>query len=334
MAQTNKAFFPDPFVLLMLGAVVLALIWPQLGAPDGILKLGLVTQYGIALVFFLHGANLSPQALLAGARNWRTHLLIQSTTFVLFPILGVGLYFLARAILPDPLGLGFFFLAALPSTVSSSVAMTGLGKGNVPVAVFNATLSGILGMILTPASIALVAATGSAHFSVLDAMLDIAMTLLAPFAIGQLCRPLIGNLLKSQKWIVGRIDRTVILLIVLSAFSASTLEGVWTKIAPLQLLITALLVVVTLAAAFAFTMLVARWRGLSRADEAAAVFCGSTKSIANGAPMARILFAGMGSLGPLLLPLMLYHQLQLMACAVLAQRYAERAKAEEAAVPS
>ncbi|MEM7637511.1 MAG: bile acid:sodium symporter family protein [Pseudomonadota bacterium] len=318
-------FLPDRFVTLMIASAVLGFLLPGLGASDGPLRLGLVTKLGIAFVFFLHGANLAPENLVAGVKNWKVHVLIQATTFAVFPILGLVIYFGLAPVLPESSRLGFFFLAALPSTISSSVAMTVLAKGNVPVAVFNATLSGLLGLVLTPVMISIVTATGSVQFSLLDAIINIAMTLLAPFVVGQVVRPVIKRFLAEHKPIISWLDRGVILLIVFTSFATSTAGGIWSRFTALEIAATLVLVLVLLALAFGFTVLTARRLNLSREDEAAVVFCGSTKSLANGAPIAQILFAGSPVLGVILLPLMLYHQLQLVACAVMAQRYAKRA---------
>ena len=328
--QTRMKFLPDRFVLLMVLAVILALVFPQIGVADGPLKLGLVTDFGIALVFFLHGAYLERQKLVTGLKNWKVHLLIQTTTFVVFPILGLLLFFTLNTVLPEFLLLGFFFVAALPSTVSSSVAMTALAKGNVPVAVFNATLSGLLGMIITPALMSIVTATGESNFSVLDAMVDIAITLLLPFVLGQLARPLIKGVLTKYKSIISKIDRTVILLIVFSSFAESTAGGVWSQFTLIQFAVTISLVLVFLGLAFTYTIFASKRLSLPLEDESASVFCGSTKSLANGAPIAQILFAGNPNMGLIMLPLMLYHQLQLMACAVMAQRYARKVSTLEA----
>ena len=317
----------------MVATVILALFFPQLGVADGPLHLSTVTEYGIALVFFLHGANLERQKLVTGLKNWRVHLLIQTTTFVVCPILGLILYFSLKTVLPEYLLLGFFFLGALPSTVSSSVAMTALARGNVPVAVFNATLSGLLGMIITPALMSIVTATGGSNFSIIDAIIDIAVTLLLPFVLGQLARPVLKSLLTRYKSIISRIDRTVILLIVFSSFAESTAGGIWSQFSITEFAVTIILVLVFLGVAFTYTIFTSKRLSLPLEDESATVFCGSTKSLANGAPIAHILFAGNPNLGLIMLPLMLYHQLQLMACAVMAQRYARRTEAFEDSVP-
>ncbi|MHA7858384.1 MAG: bile acid:sodium symporter family protein [Henriciella sp.] len=317
-------FLPDRYVSLLILSAVLGFLLPELGASDGPLHLGLVTKLGISLVFFLHGANLAPESLAAGVKNWKVHVLIQATTFALFPILGGILFVALDGVMSDSLRLGFFFLAALPSTISSSVAMTAIAKGNVPVAVFNATLSGLLGLVLTPAMVSLVTATGVMQFSLLDAMGNIALMLLAPFAIGQLVRPLIKQAVIKHKSILSLLDRGVILLIVFTSFATSTAGGIWTRFSVGEIVATVALVLVLLAIAFAMTVWLSRRLKLPLEDEAAVVFCGSTKSLANGAPIAQILFAGSPLLGVILLPLMLYHQLQLVGCAILAQRYSKQ----------
>ena len=317
-------FLPDRYVSFLILAAVLGFLLPNLGANDGPLHLGLVTKLGISLVFFLHGANLAPESLAAGVKNWKVHALVQATTFALFPILGGILFIALDGVMSQSLRLGFFFLAALPSTISSSVAMTALAKGNVPAAVFNATLSGLLGLVLTPAMVSLVTATGVMQFSLLDAVGNIALMLLAPFAAGQLLRPLIKSVLTKHKTILSLLDRSVILLIVFTSFATSTAGGIWTRFSVAEIIATIGLVLILLAIAFSMTVWLSRRLNLPLVDEAAVVFCGSTKSLANGAPIAQILFAGSPLLGVILLPLMLYHQLQLVGCAILAQRYSKQ----------
>jgi sodium/bile acid cotransporter 7 len=321
----------DGFLISMASAVLFALLWPQLGASDGPLHLDLVTEIGIAFVFFLHGAALSPQALKSGAAHWRLHMLVQSTTFLLFPIVGFGLWFATKGLMADGLRLGFFYLCALSSTISSSVAMTGIARGNVAVAVFNATLSGLIGMIATPFLVGLVSATGAGGPSIGGAILDIVKTLLIPFALGQLCRPLIGGWIGRNKKVTSTLDRGVIVLIVYNSFCESTLSGLWSKFSVATFVLVSGLALLLLVFALLYTTLLSRWMGLSKADEAAAVFCGSKKSLANGAPIAKILFAGNPAIGMIMLPLLLYHQIQLIVCANLARRYAERAKADASA---
>jgi sodium/bile acid cotransporter 7 len=327
-------FLPDGFVIAMLCAVAVAFAVPWLGAPGSPVPFGAITQVGIALVFFLHGANLSREVLIKGVTHWRLHLFVQASTFILFPLIGFAILIGGRmTAIPNDLLIGFFYLCALPSTVSSSVAMTALGRGNVPAAVFNASLSGLIGMVVTPLLVGLIAGDAAGEMpSVGRAIGDVALTLLLPFALGQASRPLTGAFLARHKKWIGKIDRGVILLIVFTAFAASTAAGTWATFGLGLLALTIAMTGAILAVALTITMMLARLAGFARADEVTAVFCGSKKSLASGAPMARILFASHPSLGMIMLPLMLYHQLQLIVCSILARRYAQAADAQPEAM--
>jgi sodium/bile acid cotransporter 7 len=320
----------DPFVAAMLGAVALAFLRPGLGASGGALHLELATSVGVGVVFFLHGAALSPKALRDGAANWRLHLLVHASTFGLFPSLGLAIFWAGGGWMPEDARLGVFYLCALSSTISSSVAMTALGRGNVAGAVFDATLSGLLGMVLTPALVSLVA-RGAGHALPLGpAIVGIFMKLLLPFAAGQALRPWAGRFVHRHKVWANRADRGVILLIVYGAFCDAAAQGVWARYGAGVIVELALIAAALLAAVLCTTTFVARTLGFSRADEVAAVFCGSKKSLANGAPIAKVLFGAAPGLGLIILPLMIYHQLQLIVCAVLARRYAAAAAEADA----
>ncbi|MCD9121400.1 MULTISPECIES: bile acid:sodium symporter family protein [Cupriavidus] len=320
----------DGFVLIMLTAIAVALAAPELGTGDGPLHLGLVTSLGVALVFFLHGAALSRDKLVAGAKHWRLHTFVQVFTYVVFPLIGAALMFGLRDQLPADLLLGVFFLCALPSTVSSSVAMTSMARGNVPGAIFNATISGLIGMALTPLLMGLVISASGASMPLGKALTGVALQLLLPFALGQLARPVIGGWLGRHKAITSKIDRGVIVLIVYSSFCDATAEGLWHQYSWQTIAAVMGLAAVLLFAILATTTFVARRLGFAIEDEITAVFCGSKKSLANGIPMAKILFAGHPALGLLVLPLMVYHQLQLIVCSVMASRYANREQIEGA----
>ncbi|HWW63669.1 MAG TPA: bile acid:sodium symporter family protein [Sphingomonadaceae bacterium] len=324
----------DGFLLATLAAVFAALVAPSIGAAGGPLHLDVVTTVGIAIMFFLHGAALSPQALKAGAANWRLHLLVHGSTYLLFPAIGFAFFLLGAGLAPAEVRLGVFYLCAVSSTISSSVAMTAIGKGNVAGAIFDATLSGLLGMVLTPLLVGLVVASGSGHLPLLPAILDVVKTLLLPFAAGQIARPLIAGLLHRHEAGVANADRAVIVLIVYAAFCDSSAAGLWSRYDPLLILGVAVMMLVLLVLILFLTTGASRLLGFSRADEVAAVFCGSKKSLANGAPIAAVLFAGNPALGMIMLPLLLYHQMQLVLCSILARRYAERAARELAPDPS
>ncbi len=312
----------DGFLVVMAFAVGAALMLPQ-GYGVQVEALDVMIRSGIALMFFLHGVALSPRELRSGAANWRLHLLVQAATFILFPLLGLALLWGLAGRLENDMLLGLFLLSALPSTVSSSVALVGVARGNVSAAVFNATVSGLAGVVLTPLLVSGVTSIGGSGLSLGAAIADVAVTLLLPFAVGQAIRPLLASRAVRFRRAIALLDRGVILLIIFGAFSRSTAEGLWARTDGMTLTVLAL-IVLTL---FAFMTLVmtqaARAIRLSTADRITAVFCGSQKSLATGAPLAAILFANNPSLGIILMPTLLYHQLQLLVGASLARRYSE-----------
>jgi sodium/bile acid cotransporter 7 len=296
----------------------LATVVPARGL--GAIVMAGVTNGAIALLFFLYGARLSREAVLAGVTHWRLQLTVLVSTFVLFPVLGLAIGYAARPLLPPQLALGLVFLSMLPSTVQSSIAFTSIARGNVPAAVCCASLSSLAGIVLTPlAAGILLSAQG--HGISLNAAGNIVEQLLLPFLAGQLLRPWIRGWMERNARVVGYMDRGSILLIVYTAFSESVQHGIWHQLDAGTLGLLLLLNAVLLAAVLGATTLLSRRLGFNKADEIAIVFCGSKKSLASGIPMANILFAGT-PVGLVVLPLMLFHQIQLMACAVLARRYA------------
>lgn len=308
----------DGYILALVGMVVLASILPVRGEAASIL--GWVVKIAIALLFFLHGAKLSREAVVTGLLHWRLHLTILAFTFVLFPLLGLAIS--KSGLLSPTLSTGMLFLCCLPSTVQSSIAFTSIGRGNIAAAVCAASASNLLGIFLTPVLVGLLM---QAHGDVggWDSIRSIVVQLLAPFIVGQLVRPWIRPWIEKHKALVGRVDRGSILLVVYSAFSAAVVGGIWKIVSIPELGLLLVACVVLLAAVMAATMFGARALGFSKPDEVAIVFCGSKKSLASGVPMAGILFPG-ATAGVLVLPLMLFHQIQLMACSVLAQRYGAR----------
>jgi solute carrier family 10 (sodium/bile acid cotransporter), member 7 len=314
----------DWFLIGMILAVTLAILFPGPGAEGGFLHPDLLTKLGVALIFFLHGLLLSFAALKAGTLRWPVHLLVQTSTFLLFPILGFAVIWVSGNSVPADLKLGFFYLCALPSTVSSSVAMTAAARGNVPVAVFNATLSGLIGVFLTPFWISLML-NGAGHpISLGKVVLDLVIWLILPLIIGQSARPVFGEWASRNKKFVNKIDRITILVLVYTSFCDSMRTGVWTShgIFPIVISFTGA------SALFAFVMLLMFWistrLGFSTEDWIAAVFCGSKKSLASGVPMAQLIFGPQSDLSMILLPIMIYHPLQLIVCGALAGRWARR----------
>ncbi len=313
----------DWFLLAMLAAVGLASWQPEWGRSEGVLQMGRVTDIGVFLLFFLHGMGLSTDSLKTGASRWKLHLLVQSSTYVLFPMWWAILALALGRWVPHDLLMGFFYLAVLPSTVSSSVAMTALARGHVAAAVLNATLSTLLGVFLTPLLVSLVMGGGDA-FDVGPTMWKVAQMLLLPFVMGQLLRPVLGAWFARIKPVTTIFDRGVIVLLVWSAFSDSVADGLWSRHGAALLWQATVGAVLFLVPMLVFTRWAARRLKFDVADEIVAVFCGSKKTLASGMPMAKLLFGGQAAMGVLILPIMLYHQIQLLVCAVMARRYASR----------
>jgi sodium/bile acid cotransporter 7 len=315
----------DPYIAAIVGMVCLASLLPV--HDGGAVIAGHLTTAAIALLFFLHGARLAPQAALAGARHWRLHVVVLASTFLLFPALVLTARAVSPHLLTPPLWTGLILLSVLPSTVQSSIAFTSIARGNVPAALCAATASNLLGMLLTPL-LAGILLSSQGGFSI-KGIGDILVQLLLPFAAGQLSRPLIGEWAQRNKTLLGLVDRGSILLVVYTAFSEGVTQGIWHQLGLGDLGRLLAIDAALLGAVLAITTYGSRLLGFSRADEVTIVFCGSKKSLASGLPMASVLLAGQ-SVGLIVLPLMLFHQIQLMVCAWLAKRYGN-ARAEATA---
>ncbi|SDQ81138.1 bile acid:sodium symporter family protein [Paraburkholderia tuberum] len=321
--MARPKFLPDNFTLCLVGTVILASFLPVHGQAAA--GFNWVTNIAVGLLFFLHGAKLSREAIIAGATHWRLHLVVLLSTFALFPLLGLALKPVLSPLVTPSLYAGVLFLCTLPSTVQSSIAFTSIAKGNVPAAVCSASASSLLGIFVTPALVSVIvtnqAASGGA--SPWHTTGKIVLQLLVPFVAGQLLRPLIGKWIEKNRGVLKFVDQGSILLVVYGAFSEAVTEGLWHTI-PLSAL-GGLVVVnaVLLALALAVTIFASKRLGFSRADQITIIFCGSKKSLAAGVPMAKVIFAS-HAVGAVVLPLMLFHQIQLMVCAALAQRWGAR----------
>lgn len=306
----------DTYVMLLLAMVALATFAPPRGVWTGIA--GFATDAGIVVLFFLHGSRLSREAVLDGARNWRLHLAVAAMTFALFPLLGLAI----RAVpgIDASLATGILFLALLPSTVQSSIAFTAMARGNVAGAVCSASFSNLAGIFITPALVALLI-TGKAGGLSSDAVATIAFQLLLPFLAGHLLRPRIGEFLSRHKSMLTFVDRGSILLVVYTAFGAAVVDGLWQRVSADDLSVIAAASTAMLVIVLMFSAALGRWLGFDRGDRIVLQFCGSKKSLATGVPMAGVLFPA-AQVGTIILPLMFFHQIQLMICAMLAQRYA------------
>ena len=309
----------DPFVAILLVIVLLATLLPCSGPSADFFKS--LANVAIVLLFFLHGAKLSREAILGGILNWRLHLATLSATFVLFPLLGLVLIRLPS--LDPALTAGLLYLTLLPSTVQSSIAFTSIAKGNVSAAVCAATLSNVLGMFITPLLVALLMQVGGTQSPVsMVAVWKIAGQLLLPFVVGHLARPWIGAWVARHKVLVGWVDRSSILLVVYTAFSEAVIGGLWTKCSMMSLLGQFVICSGLLSFVLATCWWLSGRLGLSREDSIVLLFCGSKKSLASGIPMAGVLFTP-AEVGLIILPAMIFHQIQLIVCAVIARRMGE-----------
>jgi sodium/bile acid cotransporter 7 len=291
----------DTFLLALLAVVTLAALFPATGAFANVLDVA--TKLAIALLFLLYGARLSPSEALHGLKHWRLHLLVLAATFVVFPIPGLAARALVPSVLTPGLYTGVLFLCLVPSTVQSSIAFTSIAHGNVPAAIVSASLSNILGVALTPLLVVLLMHTTGAPRIV----------------VGQLLRPWLAEWVHRHALVTKAFDRGSILLVVYTAFSLSMAENIWSSVTPWRVVAVAGVCAVLLAIMLGFTVGVSRLARLNRADAAVVLFCGSKKSLASGLPMALVFF-GTGAVGLIMLPLMLFHQIQLFVCAIIASR--------------
>lgn len=313
----------DGYMMLLVAMVLLGALLPARGVAAEVLHFA--TYWAVALLFFVYGAKLDPSSVRAGLLNWRLQGLTLGATFVLFPVLGLALAAVFGGVLGPEMTTGLLFLSLLPSTVQSSIAFTSIAGGNIPAAICAASLSNMVGVVLTPALVSLVLHRDGGGVST-DAVIKIGEQIVLPFVAGQLLRPLIGGFIRRHKLLTMIVDRGSILLIVYSAFSAGTVAGLWSHVPVSLLLLLVAVIAVFLALAFAAMAATGRALRLPDPDRSALFFCGSTKSLASGLPIASALFPA-ASVGAIILPTMIYHISQLLLCSVIAQRIARRVQA-------
>jgi sodium/bile acid cotransporter 7 len=326
--MARPKLLPDNFTLSLVGTVILASLLPVHG--QAAVGFNWLTNVAVGLLFFLHGAKLSREAIIAGATHWRLHVVVLLSTFALFPLLGLALKPLLSPLVTPSLYAGVLFLCTLPSTVQSSIAFTSIGKGNVPAAVCSASASSLLGIFITPALVSvLVTNQAAGGTSAWHTVGNIVLQLLVPFIAGQLLRPVIGAWIDRNRGVLKFVDQGSILLVVYGAFSEAVTEGLWhhTSLGALGGLV--LINAVLLALALSANIFTSKRLGFNRPDQITIIFCGSKKSLAAGVPMAKVIFAS-HAVGAAMLPLMLFHQIQLMVCASLAQRWGARDTSAEA----
>ncbi|WP_328320891.1 bile acid:sodium symporter family protein [Streptomyces sp. NBC_00388] len=321
----------DPYILALIGTVAVAALLPARGAAADVA--GGVSTGAVALLFFLYGARLSTAEAVEGVKHWRLHLTVLVCTFVAFPLLGLAARGLVPYVLTPQLSNGLLFLCLVPSTIQSSIAFTSIARGNVPAAICAGSFSSLAGIVVTPVLAGLVLGGSGGGFSA-DSLLKIVLQLLVPFLAGQLLRRWVSGFLVRHKKVLGYVDRGSILLVVYTAFSEGMVRGVWHQVSVVRLLGLLGVEAVLLAVMLAVSWYGAKRLGFGRGDRIAIQFAGSKKSLAAGLPMASVLFGAQASLA--VLPLMLFHQMQLMVCAVIAKRRSRDPLPEEVdqAVPA
>ena len=316
-AQLKRIGF-DRYMMMLVLTVLLATFLPANAQFTNIL--GNVTYWVISLLFFLYGVRLSTATIISGLANWKLQLSVLLCTFAVFPLLGLVMQPLSALWLPATIGIGFLYIGCMPSTVQSSIVFTSISNGNVAGAVCAASISNFVGIILSPLLFALLIPQGIGYGVETSAVWRIMQQILLPFVLGQLCRPLLFDFFKRHKLLIVIVDRGSILLIVYSAFSAGVANGVWQVISPLGIAILIGLCTLYLSIVMGITIAAATAANVNRADLLALFYCGSTKSLATGLPMAGILFAGQ-DISLIVFPLMLFHIIQLVICAFISQRY-------------
>lgn len=297
---------------------------------EQVVPLDTISTIGISGIFFLYGLKLSPSQMRHGLSNWKLHLVVQLTTFVLFPVLVIPFYPMMQSETQLALWLAVFFLAVLPSTVSSSVVMVSIARGNIPGAIFNASISGLIGIFVTPLWMGLFLSAGDdQHFALGEALIELTIKILLPVILGLMLHRFWGGFASRHKKQLTMFDKGVILVIVYKSFSTSFSGGVFEGIGAIQLTVTSICVIALFAAVYGLNYLIGKKLSFSQEDLITSLFCGSKKSLVHGSVFAAVLFSGMAGAGLFLVPIMIYHAFQLLIISVIAQRMALRPEVSE-----
>jgi len=320
MAAKLTKYLPDLFIIGILSMIVLAWLIPGIGGENSLLHLKEITQYGIALLFFFYGLRLSPEKLVNDMKNWRLHLLIQSVTFIVFPLLVLLFRPFLKGTDNEVLWLAVFFLAVLPSTVSSSVIMVSIAKGNIPSAIFNASISGVIGIVVTPLLMGFFLEKQAEAFDFGGVMADLFITILLPVIAGLLLHRFWGSWATRNNRYLSLFDKSVILSVVYRSFSDSFLGGIFHGISWLDLTLLTASVIALFFVVLNLTRALTRLMKFNREDSITVIFCGSKKSLMHGSVMAGVIFAGSSAGSNFLVPIIIYHACQLFFISLIAQK--------------
>ncbi|NIJ51625.1 bile acid:sodium symporter family protein [Dyadobacter arcticus] len=317
--ETARKAGLDGFMLALLSMIVLAWLWPYPGMKESPLHLSEISSYAVSIIFFFYGLRLSPEKLRAGLVNWKLHLMVHLSTFVLFPLVALAFRPLFKTEESQTIWLAIFFLTALPSTVSSSVVMVSIARGNIPAAIFNASISSLIGVLITPLWMGVVMDAGPEHFNLLSVVGKLALQVLLPVFAGIFLNKRWGHFAEHNKKYIRYFDQSSILLIVYTSFCESFGEHLFNSLGIKEIVFLGLGMFALFFAIYFLLTFIGNLLKFSREDEITAVFCGSKKSLVQGAVMSKVLFSG-AQAGFMLLPIMLYHSLQLIAASIIAQR--------------
>lgn len=311
----------DLFVLYIILAVVLANFIPVTSHYETTFRY--ITQGAVSILFFIHGAKLSTQDISKGLTNWKTHVLILGLTFLVFPLLGMVLSVLPNCFLHPSIYNGFLFLCVLPSTIQSSIIFTSTARGNVATAMGAASISSLLGVFISPFLANILLETQGISTDIYTCVQDILVELMLPFVLGHLCRPFLDQFIKKYPQFIKQIDQSSIILIVYTSFSKAIINGLWTNVAVFDIFVIIMISCFILLAVIFLSKKLSKLLKFSTEDQIATLFCGSKKSMVNGIPMANVIFPA-HLVGTMILPLMIFHQIQLIISAIIAQKYAQR----------
>lgn len=314
----------DTFVVAILIVIGIAYIFPEWGKSDSAFPMGRISSVGISLIFFFYGLKLSPEKLKQGLGNWKLHVLVQFTTFLFVPLIVLSVHPLVHSEEGQVLWLAFLFLAALPSTVSSSVVMVSIARGNVPGAIFNASISGLIGIIVTPLWMGMFLQRQAGGFDPGPVYLKLLTGILLPVLLGLLLQRYWGKYATRHARLLTAFDKSVILLIIYQSFAESFDSGMFGSMGIADLLYIALATLLLFAAVYALTGFLSGRLGFGTEDRITARFCGTKKSLVHGTVYAGMLFPATLPLGIILLPLMLYHAFQILIVSVIASKLAGR----------
>jgi len=325
--NTAKKAGLDGFMLALISMIGLAYLWPYPGMKESPVPLAQISSYAVSLIFFFYGLRLSPDKLRAGLVNWKLHTMVHLSTFVLFPLLALACRPFFKGEDHQMMWLAIFFLTALPSTVSSSVVMVSIAGGNIPAAIFNASISSLMGVFITPLWMGLVLDTASGNYDLMSVVGKLSLQVLLPVTLGILMNKRWGAIAEKYKKYIRYFDQFSILLIVYTSFCESFGEHLFSEFEAKDILFLGIGMLALFFSVYFLLTFFCRLLGFSKEDEVTAVFCGSKKSLIQGAVMSKVLFSGAHA-GVMLLPIMLYHALQLISASIIAQRMARQHQEE------